>query len=146
VHQLFAEEGQNGSIGQLKQKKADGEDEKATVFEEKDAANPPRICSVLVGSATCSAEINVSRANPEERQKHRDSQGGGEKEVIWGGREVADNTENRSGREATDRGEALIAAEPLGERIMPNEPETDCGDPWPNDASAYAQYDRGNED
>jgi len=104
----------------LEQKKADGEGEKATIFEEIGAAGPLGVCTVVIGSTTGPAEVNVGRAYPDERPKHWKPQCGGHEKDIWGGQDVADDTHDPSRPKAANRGETLIATEPFSERVVPN--------------------------
>jgi hypothetical protein len=101
---------------------------------------------MIIGSATGLGEVNVGSAYPGERQEHWESQCGCHKKDVTERREIADNAHEASRREAADRGEALIAAEPLSERLVPNESQTDGGDCRANDASSRALNDSRSED
>jgi hypothetical protein len=81
---------------------------------------PLKMCTTVIGSTTGPSEVNVVSPYPDKRQNHRDSEGGGHEKDICRGREVADNTYDSGCRQATDRGEALIATEPFGERLLSN--------------------------
>ena len=63
-----------------------------------------------------------------------------------GGQDVAHDTHDPGRRKTADRGEALIATEPLSERLVPNQAQTNSGYPRPEDASGRALYDRRSED
>ena len=67
MHQSFADQRQDRGIRDLKQKKANGEGEKATIFKENGAADPLRMYRMLVGGTTGPAEVNVVRAYPDQR-------------------------------------------------------------------------------
>jgi hypothetical protein len=127
----------------LEQKKTDGEGEKATVFEEIDAAG--RVCTMMIGSANGPAEVNVAGAYSDERPKHWEPECGRHEKDISDGQDVADNTHDPSRRKAADRGEALIATEPFSERIVPNQSQADGGDSRPDDASGRALDDSRGE-
>jgi hypothetical protein len=101
---------------------------------------------MIIGSATGSREVNVGIAYPGECQEHWDSQCGSHKKDFAQGREVADNAHEASRCEAADRGKTLIAAEPLSERIVSDEPQTDGGDCRAKDASGHALDDSCSED
>ena len=91
-----------------------------------------------VGSTTRPCEVNVRCAYPGQCKERRQPQGGGHEKDVLGGQEVPDDAHHRSRRKATDRGQALIAAESASERVVPNEPKADRGDPRRYDASGHA--------
>jgi hypothetical protein len=69
VRERLAELGQQGGIAELKQQKAEGENQKTFVLEQVGALHPCRVGGVMIGSATGSGEVNVARTDPREREQ-----------------------------------------------------------------------------
>jgi hypothetical protein len=82
----------------------------------------------MIRGATGPAEVNIVRTYPDERPKHRETQCSSHEKDISRGQDVPDSTHDPSRGKAADRGEALIAAEPLSERLVPDQPQADRGD------------------
>ena len=59
--------------------------------------------------------------------------------------QAADNTHDSGRRKATNGGEALIATEPLRERLPPNQTQADSGEPRAEDASGRTSYESASE-
>jgi hypothetical protein len=146
MHRGFADQRQDRGVRDLEQKKANGKGDEAAVFEEIGTARPRRLGAMVVGSAAGLAVVDVGTAYPGERQKHREPQYGGHQQDVPDRQEVADNPHDPGRRQAADRREALIAAEPFPEPLVADEPEADRGDPRAEQASGHALYRRRSED
>jgi len=136
---------QQRGVRKLEQKQASRENKETTIFEQGGAADPLRVGSVMIVGATRPGEVNVARAYSHQRENQWHPQRSQYQKNIPGGQEITDHTHDRGRRKATDGGEALIAAEPLGERVVPHESQTDSGDTWTQDASGRALYDSGSD-
>ena len=113
------------------------------VLEQGGAVDPRRVGGVMVGRAAGSGEVNVGGADPREREQQRREQRSGDEKNVLSGEEVADNAEDGCSREAADRGEARIAPEPFGERVVADEPKADGGDARTEQAPGRALHEDG---
>ena len=98
------------------------------------------------GSSTGSSEVNIGSVDPDQGEERRERQcSTREKDSL--GRQAVAYEAQRPGRYDTPyRGQTLIATKSLSECVVPNQAQTDSGDPRPEDAARRALHGGCNQD